>query len=70
MHNGFILFCALNAVKGMVINMKKISKGKDPRSIKLPDYNDKYYEKEKPIQSRQVFLDSFWDGESIDEEKK
>ena len=51
MHNGFILFCALNAVKGMVINMKKISKGKDPRSIKLPDYNDKYYEKEKPIQS-------------------
>ena len=49
--------------------LKKISKGKDPRNIKLPDYNDKYYEKETPVQSRAVFLDSFWDGESIDEEK-
>ena len=26
MHNGFILFCALNTVKGMVINMKTVCK--------------------------------------------
>lgn len=50
--------------------MKKISKGTDPRNIKLPDYNDKYYEKETSVQNRKIFLDSFWDGESIDEEKR
>ena len=47
--------------------MKKKTIGKDPRNIKLPDYSklENLVNKENYAEK----LDSFWDGETIDENK-
>ena len=50
--------------------LKKISKGKDPRNINLPKYNNFDKENDSHEMSHKMQLDSIWDGESIDEEKK
>ncbi len=50
--------------------MKKLSKGKDPRSINLPKYHNLDKENNSREMSHKMQLDSIWDGESIDEEKK
>ncbi len=50
--------------------MKKQAKGKDPRNINLPKYHNAQMEHENPEMTHKMKLDSIWDGESIDEEKK
>lgn len=50
--------------------MKKTSKGKDPRNINLPSFNNPEIVPETRDLSHAAKLDSIWDGESIDEEKE
>ena len=50
--------------------MKRTTKGKDPRNINLPKYHTNEKESEFYEMTHKIKLDSIWDGESIDEEKK
>jgi len=47
--------------------LKRKTAGKDPRNIKLPDYRN--IENAENPETYAEKLDSFWDGESIDEQK-
>jgi len=50
--------------------LKKTSKGKDPRNINIPSFNNPEIVPETRDLSHAAKLDSIWDGESIDEEKE
>ena len=48
---------------------KKIT-GKDPRSsIRLPDFREKEPDLENHYKSKENEFDSFWDGETISDDK-
>lgn len=50
--------------------LKKQSKGKDPRNINLPRFNETEFISPTSELTHAAKLDSIWDGESIDEEKE
>lgn len=51
--------------------MEKKIAGKDPRnSIRLPDFREKEHDLENLYKNEKNELDSFWDGETIKDDKE